>query len=1187
MKATFLRTMALVVMASAAIGGRAGTVDMTDIPMGNSIDPAVKPNMMFILDRSGSMSWSHMPDRPLSSFGGRVGYRSAQCNGVYYDPTIAYVVPVKADGTSYPPANFNSAWSDGFNTGLGTVDLRTQFRAYADGSSGTFNTLAGSGMGGLDTAQAAYYYQYNGAGGTGGTKQPGMSYTFDPTTGAVITTTTFYAECNATLASATIGAAANHTWTKVIVGAADEQNFANWYSYYRIRINMMKSATGLALKELNNPNFARLGLVYHDFASFTAIADYSDTTGVTNTCPGTTQRAKLYCALYSAVASGGTPTRTALSRVGRIYAHTLGGYADPVQFKCQKNAAILATDGFWNGDACGQNMAGACVGDQDGNIATSPRPYFGAGNTQDSMADIAMYYYKTHIRAALDNPPPAATDLPIAACPQVAKEGWVRQTAKDCATYLHMNTYTLGLGGSGSFNYVYGYETPGTSADYDAIVAGTKDWPDPTDTEDVHRMDDLWHAAVNGRGLYFGARTAEDVAEGLKRALAGGANTGGGTGPAPSGSMTLQAGGAVYRSEFKTEEWVGELGKYLFADEKKGIVSPVADWTAQALLDARTGENSDSRTIYMASGASLVPFDFGNLATARANKWFDAGPTNPNGALEQYQFFTAAQIAAATPASLIEYIRGWRGLEDFIIINGVREPRNNTTITDVTKLYRARTHVLGDIVNSPPVYIKESLFDYLDSGYETFKTNMKSREGVVYVGANDGMLHVFDAASGQEKWAFVPTAVMPNLYKLADKNYNVKHRYYVNGWITIADVNFGGGGSDWHTVLIGGLGKGGRAYYALDVTDPNSPQMLWEFASAASATATGTFDADMGYTPDGAQVHKFDGGPNSGKWAAAFASGYNNTGPGDGQGRLYVLDVKTGVKMEEIVTAGGSDPLLSGIGWVQGWTIDEMKDSSVKHVYSGDLGGRVWRFDIVGQTATLLTTLGGAASIQPVTSRVALGTFANDENQRVVYVGTGRYLGYCDIDPTPYPIPCPAGSTYYPINALQSLYAIRDSGTVPRSNVGNPYFKSVAIKLATGDRSGTMTYNNVTTNSYGWYWDFPAQAGERITVKPELLDNNTLAVLTNVPASDKCAVGGTGWVYVLETQSASAHNAEAANTWISLGSTMGAGITVLTAQSGQRIVEVGTTAGGIQTIPLNIPSYGNSVRRVSWRELAN
>lgn len=167
-------------------------------------------------------------------------------------------------------------------------------------------------------------------------------------------------------------------------------------------------------------------------------------------------------------------------------------------------------------------------------------------------------------------------------------------------------------------------------------------------------------------------------------------------------------------------------------------------------------------------------------------------------------------------------------------------------------MFRYREATLGDAVESQPVYIDNSTFEYVDSGYAAFKASTNSRPGTVYMGTNDGMLHAFDApltvtaTAGNERWAYVPSMVIPNMFALADENYSLNHAYYANGSPFISDIF---DGSSWKTILVAGLNGGGRGYYALDVTNPILPKLLWEFTPAADlSNPSFPHDADLGFT---------------------------------------------------------------------------------------------------------------------------------------------------------------------------------------------------------------------------------------------------------------------------------------------------------------------------------------------------
>ena len=260
---------------------------------------------------------------------------------------------------------------------------------------------------------------------------------------------------------------------------------------------------------------------------------------------------------------------------------------------------------------------------------------------------------------------------------------------------------------------------------------------------------------------------------------------------------------------------------------------------------------------------------------------------------------------------MIAYLRGQSG--------------NEMISTNTNQLFRQRVAVLGDIVGSKPVYVKKPQFKYNDVGYAAFIGSQSSRAGRVYVGANDGMLHAFDATSGLEQWAYIPSTVIPNLYKLADAAYPNNHQYYVDGPIVVGDAY---NGSAWRTILVGGLAEGGRGYYALDVTDPANPVALWEYGTAQ--------DANIGYSYGNPVITKR---ASDGKWVVLVTSGYNNVLPGDGMPRLYVLDAFTGAKLSEIdITSASTDPNVNGIAKMANWVDNTLIDNTTQYVYAGISG---------------------------------------------------------------------------------------------------------------------------------------------------------------------------------------------------------------------------------------------------------
>lgn len=1116
-----------------SLGGNAADVSIADSPMASSTSAEIKPNVMFVLDDSGSMGWTHLPDHVRSFAASEqenlaVGYVTSHCNAIYYDPKTKYVPPVRADGTSFPNASFSAAWVNGYDSASATVDLATAFTAYDN------TTSNGRGS---DLAQAAYYYTYVGTKNT-----VPLSYVYTAS-GGVDTKTgsggnrTFYGECVSKIGSTV----ANAAFKKVTLSANDSeaQNFANWYSYYRIRIYAMKAAAGLAFRNLPNPDKFRVGYSTHSYvgvdsanAEFLRIGDYCVAGEGVDACE---QRASFYTKLYGATPSGGTPLRQAMSKIGRMYAgKLLTGADDPIQYSCQQNFLILSTDGYWNGAGPVDIGGTAGVGDLDG-VAGVPTPMKDALAKADTLADTAQYYYDNDLRTdALGNCTGAlGTDV----C-----ENNVPGSGRDNNNRQHMTTFTLGLGVDGSLKYTEDY-LEGGSADFNKILDGSLSWPDPTDSEDLHRIDDLWHAAVNGRGTYYSAKTPQSLAQGISKALSGvSAMTGSGAASATSNLEPVAGDNFAYVASYRTVKWDGDvqareinLTTGALSSEDQRI------WSAREKLDATL---ASARKIYFNSGAALAEFVPTNLSAAKT-----AGLFSPcgGGALgDLTQCATAGFSTTVSQDHVINYVRGDDSMED--------------QAGNVNRLLRDREAKLGDIVSSQPVYVKKAPFAYTDTGYAKFAESMATRQGAVIVGANDGMLHAFNADTGAELWAFVPTPVMPYLYKLADSKYGDKHRYYVDGPIAVADIcavePCKDNGNGWKTILVAGLGKGGKGYFALDITDTTAPKLLWEF--------TAKDDADLGYSFGNPIVTKV-----SGKWVVVFASGYNNT-EGDGQGRVFMLDAAAGTKLAEIVTNSENNPALSGISKLSNWVDNATYDNSTRYVYGGDLSGNLWRVDLEAKDADRLALLTGpGGTSQSITTKPELAQVkVGGTMYRVVFVGTGRYLGLNDLTEM----------------TVQSLYAVKDD-LVTDWGAFRDHAGAVQQVLSASGVNRLVTSEKVSwADASGWFVDFDVVKGERITTDM-VLDRGVLAVVTNVPEADACNVGGYSYIYFFDYRTGSyVTTVEGGVVGYRLANAIGVGMSVIRVNG--KSVAIVTTSDN-KHIPVAVPEYSGSgaMRRMLWREV--
>jgi type IV pilus assembly protein PilY1 len=1053
------------------------------------------------------------------------------------------------------------------------------------------------------------------SGGTNGVYVPGSNVL----TTMVSTTNSYSYPGTSTKASTRTDCAGTTSTPNTCTYAEEMTNYANWWAYYRTRMQMTKTAVTQAFSVLTTSY--RLG--YMSINNNTG-SDFLNVSDITTTSTG--QKAQWYQKFTAAKPSNGTGLLVALSTAGRMYAGKLTGsqklwvnessgsntavtVTDPMQYACQRNYTIVSTDGYWNDTSNPVQINGTtAIGNQDG---TDVRPYYDGTGTANTLADVAEYFYITDIRsAALGNATnPSGVDV---SSNNVADK------------QQRMYTSTIGLGASGYMLYQSNYATAKVGDFYDvsqgtAVSASTAangicswqtsgncNWPAPVSNTQT-TIDDLWHAAVNGRGNYYSAKNPADLKNGLSNFIQSvNAATSNAAAATTSNPNVASGDNYVFKSTFRSVNWYGELARYTI-DVTLGTLSSNADWsesgTAYANATAQTYTTPlldnlafGSRSIYTYDPANttntFVPFQWSSMTTAMQGLFKIS-----TGAITSLsQLCASGSTCLASSAQVDSTTAGSStGAGGINLVNFLRGDRSNEG-PDATTYYYQRTHVLGDIVDSQAVYVKTPLFSYTDSGYSTYKSNNASRQGMVYVGANDGMLHAFNATTGAEAWAYIPSMVLPNLYKLADKNYSANHSYFVNATPAQGDVYFG---SAWHTILVGGLGAGGRGFYALDVTTPSSPSVLWEFTYDTTKSSGYTTDADLGYSYGTPQITKL----SDGTWVVLVSSGYNNVSPGSGHGVMWVLNAQTGAIIKKIDTGVGSStatvtgctvaPCPSGLAKITAYVTSGSTNNTAPLVYGGDLYGNLWRFNISslsasGGTATvqLLATLADASgNRQPVTSRAELG---NINGSPIIYVGTGSYLGLSDVSNT----------------NVQSIYAIKDPMTTSTATggiYGSPRAStctattntSCFVKQILTDTSGVRTaassvsYSLNFNTMYGWFEDLP-ESGERVNTDPDL-QLGTLALTSNIPStSSACSIGGSSYINYLDYKTGLAvSGATNVGSLLSNGTNtaLASAATLVRLSNGKVIAITNLSDGTTVTSSAPIGASSTASRRVSWREL--
>jgi type IV pilus assembly protein PilY1 len=442
---------------------------------------------------------------------------------------------------------------------------------------------------------------------------------------------------------------------------------------------------------------------------------------------------------------------------------------------------------------------------------------------------------------------------------------------------------------------------------------------------------------------------------------------------------------------------------------------------------------------------------------------------------------------------------------------------------------------------------------------------------MVYVGANDGMLHAFDASStgGSEKWAYVPPLVMPDLYHLAENNYATNHRFYVDGPIGVGDA-YDSTAKAWKTILISGLGRGGRGYFALDITDPTpgNVKVLWTFSADDST------NPNLGFSYGTPLLTK----RADGTWVVVVASGYNNIPDqpkagdfphADGKGYVYVLDAFKGTVLKTISTDVGGVDTPAGLAYLNVRVTDQTTDSTAIAAYGGDLLGNLWRFDLDAGKATKVAALGSG---QPITAEPEIGMV---DSNLVLFFGTGRYLGQTDVK-----------AILDGTIATQSLYGIKDDG------------KNTHVVTKTDLVQQTMTYGATSrtiastasvnwSTKYGWYVNLDSK---EVVYLPAQLDLGTIAFLSLIPSDDACSPSGKGFLYQLDYSTGGAPTSNTSvGTYLTspgVGMTdfqLGDGTLKFLVQTGDGKAPTAVTA----TIGSSSGAAAGGARRVIWRTLGD
>lgn len=513
----------------------------------------------------------------------------------------------------------------------------------------------------------------------------------------------------------------------------------------------------------------------------------------------------------------------------------------------------------------------------------------------------------------------------------------------------------------------------------------------------------LLETAINGDGFYVTANDAAELSASfslVRLNIRGRVATG-----AAVAVVSSEAGDDdfIYRGKFNPLGWSGYLESFALPYEDKD--SPV--WEAGVLLADRS---STDRRIFTAVGSNVYQLDAGNAPNLKGAMGF----TDPSDA------------------------------EDVI----------NWTRGDEVANYRKRllNWKLGDIVHSAPVVVGEPTFFAADESYQSFAETGSTRDRMIYVGANDGMLHAFTSHDGVEAWAFVPEFALPLLKDIADTNYC--HQFSVDITPSVSDIKLDG---SWRTVLVGGAGRGGAHYFAIDVTDPADPDYLWETTLTDGLAFSSEIKfANINNTP-----------------VILVGSGLDET---TGDAYVYEIAVEDGsiIGRRKLGSGGAIRNKATALS-----TVDRDFDGNADIAYVGDLVGTIYRIDLRNSTTPgswALTELYSGAQEITAQPMAAFG----DGGDIYVYFGTGAYLVEDDIN-TDY---------------QETFYCVFDR----HDGAENPTLV---------DQTDTI---HDIGNADGWYKNLMEDPGERV-VEPAAIVAGTVFFTTFSPNDEPCRAGGQSWLY--------------------------------------------------------------------------
>ena len=941
-------------LALAVLAGTTGVLAHAEMAQHSLIiadPPAVEPNVMFTLDDSGSMLFNYLPDTeinfqlyaihpgepaqvgtyevkgalPSEYYALAARRRSPDVNLLYYDPRVLYLPWMKADGTREPKASPEAAYYF-YGHSTVTVNLRGTYQLRPN----DHKVCVGAARGWNDPCEQDYdvtavkpatYFLFKGRerltreGITPRERERLLNDVRNYTRVSISEATSFQIDSDD---RTDCMKAANGV--RICTQEQEYQNFANWYQYHRFRHLLAVGAVSEAFARQVGSD-VRVG--YGRINKGSTSVDGRDTGVVergVRRFQGADKDSFFNWLQRDVHPSGGTPLLGASISVGDYFSRDDmdGPWADQGpdgrkrMLSCRRSYHILMTDGQYNDLKTRKFENHAGIENADGDkgpiipasgrnaqyqyLPSDARNKLYPSPARKTLADIAMYYWNRDLLPRLPNNVPVDGDSP--------------------SFWQNVTMYTLGFGVDGSLPA----GTPEIQTrTLERLASNELKWPETINDDSPEVIDDLWHAAVNGHGRYVNVKNSTSFLASMRKILAEIVNRNGSTAGVAVNSRALQANNQKFVPSFMTRSQTGNLMAYAL-DSKGEQGAP--QWSAIDKLP------------HWSWRRAIV--GNGNTSGERASKlyWSSDRPNDLPTSIKAMLLDTLG-IARNQHAGNEAVARG-RQLVAYLLGDGNYE----------TTLFRARRGVLGQIINSTPVFIGATTnqgyaslpaeLGGKHSGSSTYRAYLKGTKGrqndkdkLVVVGANDGFVHAFRASDGVERFAYAPYVVLQEMARLADKR-QTGQRLLMDGPLVEADAHLGG---RWQNVVVGSTGAGPKAVFALNMTgtadaDLAPKALMWELDASR--------DRELGHVLAAPEV----GVLRDGTWVAVFGNGYESE---SGRAQLFVVDLATGEVLKRLDTGVGSKTDRNGLGGVK---LQRDGNQVITAALAGDLKGNMWKFDL-------------------------------------------------------------------------------------------------------------------------------------------------------------------------------------------------------------------------------------------------